>query len=141
MNRDTVISQYHTFFLDISTDSKVTSQEIKAANHDADTSVQTELAPPISPSPPTSVTMAKQVNKASFLIRDAPRKGTCRSKEVTLNSKKEPGRDQTFVRKTRDSPAKQETASVHGDRYGMRMIFFICNFSALWSVYSLCKLI
>ncbi|XP_059927917.1 myosin light chain kinase 3 isoform X1 [Gadus macrocephalus] len=95
-------------------DSKVTSQEIKAANHDADASIQTELAPPTSPHcPPTSVIMAKQVNKASFLIRDAPRKGTCRSKEVTLNSKKEPGRDQSIVRKTRDLLGKQETATGH----------------------------
>ena len=110
-----MISHYHTFLLDdFSTDSKVTSQEIKAVNHDADASVQTELAPPTSPHcPPTIVTMAKQVNKAGFLIRDAPRKGACRSKEVTLNSKKEAGRDQTFVRKTRDSPAKQETTTGH----------------------------
>ncbi|CAL8243535.1 unnamed protein product [Lota lota] len=113
-NRHQVSPFWLSVHLHLKKNSKVTSQEIQAANHEADTSVQTELAPAISTRcPPTSVTMAKQVNKANFLIRDASRKGTCRSKEVTLNSKREPGRDHTFVRKPRNLPATPETATSH----------------------------
>ncbi|KAK0152242.1 Myosin light chain kinase 3 [Merluccius polli] len=98
----------------LTTDSKVTPEEIKSTNHEIETSVQTELATPISTlCPPTSVTLAKQVNKANFLIRDTPRKGNSRSKKVTPNSERKPGRDQTFVPKPQDSPATQETETSH----------------------------
>lgn len=114
------------FFGDFSTDSKVTPEDIKATNHETETSVQTVLATPIC-CPPTSVTLAKQVNKAKCLIRDTSRKGNCRSKEATLNSEREPGREQTFVPKPRHSPGTRETATSHvQDRYGMRGFVFGC---------------
>lgn len=117
-----MVKLHHFFFGAFSTAAKVTPEEINATNHETETSVQTELATPISTrSPPTNVTLAKQVNKGHFLIRDTSRKGKPRSKEVTLNSKREPGRDKTFVLKPQDSQRTKESAPSHvQDRYIMR---------------------